>query len=151
MPYDNLQSIWNEMENEKLPGGLGEKKHVEDLLKKYNDASVLDILQALVSGVQVEMEHTDDDRIAFEIAFDHILEDLQYYEKLKTIESVEFEYMKDEEAFAHLMQAKVDSETISQAEELSDMLRRKADSASSLGMARKYFNKVEKLSDKFGI
>lgn len=158
MPFDNLQIIWNEMENEKIPGGKGEKKHVEHLFSKYKDSSVLDILQALVSGVQIEMEHTDDDRIAFEVAFDHLLEDIEYYVKLKKVEesdeydpNYEFEYMKDDEAFVYLMKAKVNSETISQAEELSNLLRSKADSASSLGLARKYFNKVEKLSDKFNI
>ena len=33
-------------------------------------------------GVQVEMEHTNDDKIATEIAMDHLTEDPEYYSKL---------------------------------------------------------------------
>lgn len=36
-------------------------------------------------GIEVELEHTDDIRIAEEIAKDHLAEDPEYYTKLKTI------------------------------------------------------------------
>lgn len=84
MSYDPLRRIYKEMD-ERIPGGLGANKNISELLSAYAETSVLDILQALVSGVQVEMEHTDDDRVALEIAFDHLLEDIEYYEKLKTV------------------------------------------------------------------
>jgi hypothetical protein len=36
----------------------------------------------LALGVQIEMEHTNDEKIATEIALDHLTEDGQYYQKL---------------------------------------------------------------------
>lgn len=38
-------------------------------------------------GVRVEMEHTNDPRIALEIALDHLWEDRTYYDKLALLES----------------------------------------------------------------
>jgi len=43
---------------------------------------------------KVEMEHTDDKKVAFEIAKDHIFEDPKYYDKLKTIENMVVELLK---------------------------------------------------------
>ena len=40
------------------------------------------------------MEHTDDKKVAFEIAKDHIFEDPKYYDKLKTIENMVIELLK---------------------------------------------------------
>lgn len=40
----------------------------------------------LQSGIEVEMEHTDDWRVAQEIAMDHLTEDSDYYIKLETID-----------------------------------------------------------------
>jgi len=45
----------------------------------------------LAIGVQTEMEHTNDVKIAKEIALDHLSEDPYYYDKLKFIESVEID------------------------------------------------------------
>lgn len=80
--YDRLQTIWTEMRQERIPGGIGANKTLGELFDLHKDHSVLDILQALVTGTQHEMEHTDDDRIALEVAFDHLIEDIEYYEKL---------------------------------------------------------------------
>ena len=33
-------------------------------------------------GIKVEMEHTDDEKIASEIVLDHLAEDPKYYSKL---------------------------------------------------------------------
>ena len=41
--------------------------------------------KALLEGTRVEMEHTDDPKIAQEIAMDHLAEDANYYKKLRTI------------------------------------------------------------------
>lgn len=37
-------------------------------------------------GMRVEMEHTNDPRIALEIALDHLWEDPRYYDKLERME-----------------------------------------------------------------
>jgi len=61
--------------HDQLPGGLADKKKPSDFNKN-----------ALVMGVEVEIEHTDDKMKALEIAMDHLTEDPDYYNKLKTIE-----------------------------------------------------------------
>lgn len=54
-----------------LKGGVGDATATADV----NPAQ-------LAIGVQVEMEHTNDERIATEIALDHLKEDPMYYSKL---------------------------------------------------------------------
>lgn len=61
-----------------IPGGLADKKTSKDFDSK-----------SLKSGIKVEMEHTSDKNIAKEIAMDHLTEDADYYNKLKTIEKKE--------------------------------------------------------------
>ena len=41
-----------------------------------------DLLKQIKKGIEVEMEHTDDPKIALKIAIDHIKEDPKYYDKL---------------------------------------------------------------------
>lgn len=60
---------------DQIPGGLADKKKESDF-----DAD------KLKEGIKVEMEHTSDPEIAKEIAMDHLTEDPEYYQKLKTIE-----------------------------------------------------------------
>ena len=40
------------------------------------------LLKQIKKGIEVEMEHTDDPKIALKIAMDHIKEDPEYYDKL---------------------------------------------------------------------
>ena len=42
--------------------------------------------QDVAEGTEVELEHTDDRKIARQIALDHLREDPRYYAKLKHIE-----------------------------------------------------------------
>lgn len=44
--------------------------------------SFTDIMDQLVKGVNVELEHTTDEKVAREIALDHLSEDPEYYTKL---------------------------------------------------------------------
>ena len=37
----------------------------------------------LAAGIEEELEHVDDERVAAKIALDHLVEDEHYYEKLK--------------------------------------------------------------------
>ena len=55
----------------KLPGGVGDQ----------TPTNQIDPIQ-LSTGVQIEMEHTNDLDIAKEIAMDHLTEDPKYYTKL---------------------------------------------------------------------
>lgn len=66
---------WKLKKADKIPGGLADKKKPSDFDKKKLEA-----------GIKVELEHTSDRAIAAEIAMDHLTEDLDYYEKLETIE-----------------------------------------------------------------
>ena len=59
---------------DKLPGGLADKKTPEDFDQDQ-----------LQKGVKVELEHTSDEKLATEIAMDHITEDSDYYTKLEKI------------------------------------------------------------------
>jgi hypothetical protein len=79
---------------DKIPGGLAKGKTLIDLAKKYDSKGYYDpkqyakeyIKPKLMKGIKVEMEHTTDVRIATEIAMDHLWEDINYYEKLASIE-----------------------------------------------------------------
>jgi len=56
---------------DKLPGGVGDK----------TPTNHIDAIQ-LSTGIQIEMEHTNDTEIAKSIAMDHLTEDPKYYTKL---------------------------------------------------------------------
>lgn len=58
---------------------------VNDLAKKYG-VSVLEVKKQLMKGMKVEKEHTNDPKIAREIALDHLGEKLNYYILLAKIE-----------------------------------------------------------------
>lgn len=58
-----------------INGGLADNKNPKDFNPK-----------SLEKGMKVEMEHTNDPKIAIEIAMDHLTEDPNYYEKLELIE-----------------------------------------------------------------
>jgi len=70
---------------EKIKGGLADGMSLEDLAKHHN-TDVQTIIEKMEKGVNVEMEHTSEMIVAFEIAMDHIYEDLEYYDKLEKIE-----------------------------------------------------------------
>ena len=73
---------------ERIKGGLADGMSLEDLAK-HHDTDVQTIIKKMEEGVNVEMEHTSEMLVAFEIAMDHIYEDLDYYNKLEKIESKE--------------------------------------------------------------
>lgn len=60
---------------EKIKGGLGDNCPDSDF-----DA------EQLKNGIETELEHTKDRKVAKEIAKDHLSEDPNYYKKLKKIE-----------------------------------------------------------------
>jgi hypothetical protein len=54
-----------------ISGGLADKVNVSDFDSKQ-----------LEMGIKVELEHTKDEKLAREIAMDHLKEDPHYYTKL---------------------------------------------------------------------
>lgn len=66
-----------------IPGGLADDRSVNEFDRVE-----------LQKGIGVEREHTSDDRIATEIAMDHLTEDPQYYTKLQVFEN----QMNDEDS-----------------------------------------------------
>jgi hypothetical protein len=73
---------------DKIPGGLAKGKSLKDLASKHK-TSENNVKHQLKKGLKVEMEHTNDKRIALEIAMDHVYEDINYYDKLGIIEESE--------------------------------------------------------------
>lgn len=79
----------------KIKGGLADGKSLSDLVAHHGEDSWASIqfesleraiIKQIEKGTKVESEHTDDEDVALEIAFDHIWEDPKYYEKLETVE-----------------------------------------------------------------
>ncbi len=72
--------------DDEIQGGKADNKSVESIAQKHKvDSS--EIEQQLQEGIKVEMEHTNDEKIAREIAMDHLEESPVYYTKLKEMES----------------------------------------------------------------
>jgi hypothetical protein len=102
---DSQDDYYEKIEEDKIPGGLAKGKTLIDLAKKWDSKGYYDpkqyaqeyIKPKLMKGIKVEMEHTTDVRIATEIAMDHLWEDLDYYEKLASIEKVNEEIKLDVE------------------------------------------------------
>lgn len=76
------------IKEDKLKGGLADDMSIEGLAS-HHGVEVEKVIDALEMGVNVELEHTTEMMLAFEIAMDHIYEDLNYYNKLEKIESKE--------------------------------------------------------------
>lgn len=73
------------LNEEKLKGGLADNKTIEDVAKKHSiDVDLLKV--QLENGIEVEHEHVKDNKMAKEIALDHLMEDPEYYIKLKKME-----------------------------------------------------------------
>jgi hypothetical protein len=61
-----------------VKGGRADKLSVNDIAKKHN-ISVDDVINEISMGIEIEMEHTNDKKIAREIAMDHISEYPYFY------------------------------------------------------------------------
>jgi len=53
------------------------------MLAKENNATGDQVVKKISAGADVEMEHTEDRKMAMRIAVDHLKEDFNYYEKLR--------------------------------------------------------------------
>ncbi len=63
------------LKEDKIKGGLADKRKPSDFDPKE-----------LKMGIEIEMEHTDDEKLAKEIAMDHLVEIPDYYSRLKKME-----------------------------------------------------------------
>jgi hypothetical protein len=68
-----------------LTGGLSEGMSDKQIADKYK-ISVEELQRKIKKGMIVEKEHTDNFKAQRKIARDHLVEDINYYEKLKMIE-----------------------------------------------------------------
>jgi hypothetical protein len=78
-------SEFREKQNDLISGGLADNLTLEDIAKKHNK-SLKEIQSQFEKGLKVELEHTDNEQIAGEIAKDHIYEMADYYDKLAKME-----------------------------------------------------------------
>lgn len=93
--YHNMDAILGYLKREKggddseetdlIAGGKADKLSVEDIAKKHK-VSVESIKQQIEKGKKVEMEHTKDEKMAEEIAMDHLDEMPDYYDRLTKME-----------------------------------------------------------------
>ena len=74
--------------------GLSKHMSVDDIAKKHG-VSVDQVKDQLKMGMKVEKEHTDSHKEAVKIAMDHLVEDPEYYTKLKKMENVDELYEGD--------------------------------------------------------
>ena len=82
--FNMLNKELNE-EKEYIAGGLSQGLSLAQIAQ-HHKMDMSEFMKEFKKGVNVEMEHTTDARVAAEIAKDHIYEDPKYYEKLVTIE-----------------------------------------------------------------
>ena len=76
-------------ESDVIPGGMAQGKTLMDLAQKIDPKGYMHntrlweaLAKQLRKGIEVEMEHTSDVKVAKEIALDHLFEDPKYYSKL---------------------------------------------------------------------
>lgn len=63
---------------------LSKRKTLQDIATLHN-VSLGELKKELFKGIEVEKEHTPSEKIASQIAMDHLTEDPRYYSKLKKI------------------------------------------------------------------
>ncbi len=83
--YMKSQDQGDAKDGDLIAGGNADKLSVDDIANKHK-VSVESIKQQLEKGKKVELEHTDDDQKAEEIAMDHLEEMPDYYDRLDKME-----------------------------------------------------------------
>lgn len=75
----------DEARRDLIDGGKADKLSVDDIAKKHK-VSVESIKQQIEKGKKIELEHTNNDEKAEEIAMDHLEEIPDYYDRLEKME-----------------------------------------------------------------
>lgn len=95
---DSMIRYPKNMNEEQIKGGLSDNKTLHDLVVHHGKDSWASIQfeslekqleKQLERGIKIESEHTSDNKIAMEIAMDHLWEDPKYYDKLNKMEKNE--------------------------------------------------------------
>lgn len=73
------------MQKDELKGGKSDKISLEDISKKHN-VNLDSIKDQIKIGKKIELEHVNDDKLAEEIAKDHLYEIPDYYTRLEKME-----------------------------------------------------------------
>jgi len=84
-PIELVNTNMITLKEEISKGGLADGMTIQEIADMHK-VSLDAITKEFDKGVKVEMEHTDDEELAQEIAKDHLYEDPEYYTKLATIE-----------------------------------------------------------------
>ena len=82
------QFLAEEKEKDKEPekDRIGKKTHSEEEIAKKHKVSVDYVEKQIDKGKKIEMEHTDNEEEAEEIARDHLWEFIHYYSELPKME-----------------------------------------------------------------
>ena len=92
---DEYQKKVDDLKGKSIKKGMSSLELLDELIEKGNSlkggigdsTKKKDVDSAqLKMGIRVEMEHTDDKKVAEEIAIDHLSETKDYYSKLKKVE-----------------------------------------------------------------
>jgi hypothetical protein len=108
-------------EKEFIPGGLSKGMTLAQIADKHT-VDLDTIKKEFKKGVNVEMEHTTDMRVAAEIARDHIFEDPKYYDKLMTIEG-DINYEPDAVDWENIMNMEIADPATGKKYRIKDALK----------------------------
>jgi len=108
-------------EKEFIPGGLSKGMTLAQIADKHK-VDLDTIKKEFKKGVNTEMEHTTDIRIASEIAKDHIFEDPKYYDKLMTIEG-DIDYEPDSVDWDNIMNMEIADPATGKKYRIKDALK----------------------------
>jgi hypothetical protein len=108
-------------EKEFIPGGLSKGMTLAQIADKHK-VDLDTIKKEFKKGVNTEMEHTTDIRIASEIAKDHIFEDPKYYDKLVTIEG-DIDYEPDSVDWDNIMNMEIADPATGKKYRIKDALK----------------------------
>lgn len=89
---DDTKEVKKSESTDQIKGGMSDNKSLKEIAQKH-DVDIDDIIKELELGIKVEMEHTDDPKVAIEIAKDHLCEFPTYYTELDKME----QSLKDKE------------------------------------------------------
>lgn len=83
--FEDKKEVNKSESTDQIKGGMSDNKSLKEIAQKH-DVDIDDILKQLELGIKVEMEHTDDPKLAIEIAKDHLCEFPTYYTELNKME-----------------------------------------------------------------
>jgi hypothetical protein len=86
VPVGDVENIETDVADEIPLPGAGDEEEIEGGLADGAEPQEFDS-QQIIKGMEVEMEHSDDPKVALEIAMDHLTEIPDYYDHLEDMEA----------------------------------------------------------------